>query len=174
MSRRPWIILTMLAILTVSAVAAVPPMVRFAKNVLVVYQPPYRAASLVAPVSACTIATYTGADSLLYSDRDYRTTRVVRELVGLNFCRPARHGNDIWVVDVAARTTMYAIWPEDVLPNPGSWQDLETSVALTDEGLHSYRLKALDVGTGPHIINQAHSDPAAPVFWDSMAVRIHD
>ena len=174
MNRRAWIGVVTLAILAAGASAAAPTVVSYLKNFLVVYQPPYRAANLVAPIPACIVTTYTGADAPLYADRDYHTVKDVKPLMGLSYCRPIRHGNDIWVVTVTSRTTLYAIWPEDVRPHPGLWRDAGMEIEVSDEGAHTYRLKALDVDPGLHVINQSFSDPTMPVFWDGKSVSDHD
>lgn len=174
MKRRVWIVLAALAILAAGTSITLPPVVSYLKSMVVVYRPLLRAASLIAPVSTCTIATYTGTKALLYADRDYHTVVDVGLLMGLNYCRPIRHGNDVWVIDVIAQTTMYAIWAENAVARPGLWRDVGISIELTDEGPRSYRLKALDVAPGRHIIDQSFSDPTMPVFWDGKSVRIHD
>lgn len=133
--------------------------------------------ALVGPVeqvTTCQLATYTGADTPLYSNRPYRTTETVPALANLRFCRGARHGTDIWTLEVLRATELLALaGAVHALPERG-WSAADVPVLVEAAGVPLDRLYRKRFEPGRYLIRQAFARTAIVVFWSPEDARITD
>lgn len=130
---------------------------------------------LVSPreeITACAKAVYEGPETLLYSNRPYHTEGTAAVARGLTFCRGARHGTNVWAIDVV-RPTLLVVFGNaaDGLDARGWTRDDEPlEVAAAGVPLNQIYTRSFPVGR--YVIRQGFT-PAAPiVLWDATAARL--
>jgi len=120
----------------------------------------------------CEPVEYAGPETPLYSDRVYHTQQRVAALAGQVFCRGARHGSALWLLDVRERTTVHAIASDAYGLEDVGWQPVAEPVSVAAAGISFDRLYALPLQPGRHLLHYGHVATAIPVFWDPEAARI--
>ncbi len=121
---------------------------------------------------SCDAATYTGPETQLYSDRPYHTREKIPVLEGLRFCRAGRHAREVWILDVARDTTLYAIGSAKFELDEAGWHALAAPVDVRATGISFDTVYAKRVGRGRYVIHYGHAATGLPVFWRPGDVRI--
>ena len=121
---------------------------------------------------SCNAATYAGPETQLYSDRPYHTRETIPVLEGLRFCRAGRHGREVWILDVARDTTLYAIGSAKFELHEAGWHALAGPVDVPAAGISFDTLYAKRVGRGRYVIHYGHAATGLPVFWRPGDARI--
>ena len=125
-----------------------------------------------ATITACETAIYRGAETPLYSNRPYHTTEPVRGVQGMGFCRGARHGTNVWILEVARTTTLAAFGNQAFGLKGRGWTLSDASVLVAAAGVPFDRVYTRRIEPGRFVIRQGFTRSAPIVFWDTKAARI--
>jgi hypothetical protein len=131
--------------------------------------------TLVSPyqkITSCSKAVYRGPETLLYADRPYRTAERVDAAVGLAFCRGARHGANVWIVEVSKATTFVAFGNEALGLDERGWAPSEEALSVATAGAPLDRIYTKRFAPGRYVIRQGFATSAPVVLWDDEAVRL--
>ena len=123
-------------------------------------------------VTACETAVYRGAETPLYSNRPYHTAEPVDAVKGLGFCRGARHGTNIWILEVTRPTALVAFGNRAFGLERRGWTLSDSPVLVVAAGVPLDRVYTRHVGPGRFVIRQGFTRSAAIVFWDTEAARL--
>lgn len=134
--------------------------------------PPGDPVRRVSGQGACRPVTYTGPETLLYTDRLYHTQQRVRTLGGQVFCRANRHGQALWLLEVSAATSLHALASQIYRLEESGWEALEEAVLVAAAGRSFDRLYARRVRPGRYLLHHGHTGSAIPIFWDPRAAHI--
>jgi hypothetical protein len=122
-------------------------------------------------LTACEVATYHGKDTALYSNRPYHTAGPVPRAEALAFCRGARHGTNVWLLDVARATTLVAFANSAFRLEERGWTPSDDALRVDAAGTPLDRLYTRAVEPGRYVIRQGFTRSAAIVLWDPTAAR---
>ena len=125
-----------------------------------------------ATITACETAIYRGAETPLYSNRPYHTTEPVHGVQGMGFCRGARHGTNVWILEVARTTTLAAFGNQAFGLEGRGWTLSDASVLVAAAGVPFDRVYTRRIEPGRFVIRQGFTRSAPIVFWDTKAARI--
>jgi len=131
--------------------------------------------ALVSPfseIATCAKAVYRGPETPLYSNRPYHTAQRVDAAVGLSFCRGARHGVDVWIVEVAKPTTLVAFGTPAFGLERRGWTASEAELLVAAAGVALDRVYTKHLAPGRYIIRQGFTRTAPVVLWDDAAVQL--
>jgi hypothetical protein len=131
--------------------------------------------TLVSPhqkITSCSKDVYRGPETLLYADRPYRTAERVDAAVGLAFCRGARHGTNLWTVEVSKATTFVAFGNEALRLDQRGWTPSEETLSVVTSGAPLDRIYTKRFAPGRYVIRQGFATTAPVVLWDDEAVRL--
>lgn len=129
---------------------------------------------LVAPageITSCERAVYRGPDTLLYSNRPYHTADLVETAAGLSFCRGARHGTNVWTVEVSRPTTFVVFASASFGLERRGWTASGDGVFVAAAGVPFDRVYTKRFAPGRYVIRQGFTPSAPIVLWDAAAVR---
>ena len=129
---------------------------------------------LVSPfdeITACEPGVYRGPQTPLYSNRPYHTAQLVAAARGLSFCRGARHGTNVWIVEIAHTTTLVAFGTGAFGLERRGWQASDDPVRVEAAGVVFDRVYTRRVEPGRYVIRQGFSRSAPIVLWDAEAVQ---
>lgn len=124
---------------------------------------------LVAPydaITACDAQVYRGPQTPLYSDRPYHTVEPVEVATGHAFCRGARHGTQVWLLDVERPTALLAFGAADNGLAERGWTRLAVPLRIEAAGVPFDSVYTRTVGAGRHVIRQGFTPSAPIVLWD--------
>ena len=125
---------------------------------------PFLRSGQVSKAHRCDRQEYLGAQTLLYADRSYHTEETLAELVGLHFCRAKRHGQALWILEVARPTHLLAIASDKHELEQGGWRPLDAAVRVDAKGLALDRLYTKPFEPGRHTIRYGRARTAHPIF----------
>jgi hypothetical protein len=131
--------------------------------------------TLVAPLEAiasCSKAVYRGPETPLYSNRPYHTAERVDAAVGLAFCRGARHGTSLWIVEVSQPTTLLAFGTEAFGLAERGWARSKATLLVFFNDTATTEIYTKRFTPGRYVIRQGFTPTAPVVFWDEEAVRL--
>ena len=131
--------------------------------------------ALVSPfaeIATCVKAVYRGPATQLYSNRPYHTAKRVDAAVGLSFCRGARHGADVWIVEVAKPTTFVAFGTPAFGLERRGWMPSEAELLVAAAGVALDRVYSKRFAPGRYVIRQAFARTAPVVLWDDATVQL--
>ena len=120
----------------------------------------------------CEQVLYLGPQTMLYSDRPYRTDGVVGALEGHRFCRSFRHGQGVWLFEVVRATTLLTLASEQHQLEAAGWKRVDVPVRVDAAGLRLDRLYEYRIGPGRYAIHYGHGQTANPVFWKSADAHV--
>ncbi|MBW2665692.1 MAG: hypothetical protein JRE13_05310 [Deltaproteobacteria bacterium] len=123
-------------------------------------------------ITACETAIYRGAETSLYSNRPYHTAEPVPAVQGMGFCRGARHGTNVWILEVTRTTTLTAFGTRAFGMERRGWTLGSASVLVAAAGVSFDRVYTRRIGPGRFVIRQGFTRSAPIVFWDTEAARI--
>jgi hypothetical protein len=121
---------------------------------------------------ACEAVDYAGPATPLYANRPYHTHERVVALEGHRFCRGARHGRGLRLLDVDRATTLYAIASEQHRLEQSGWTLLPETVRVEAAGLPLDRLYRKRIERGRYAVHYGRARTAHPVFWNPRDARI--
>lgn len=130
---------------------------------------------LVSPyekITFCAQAVYRGPETALYANRPYHTAERAETAVGLAFCRGARHGTNVWTVEVSKPTTLVAFGNEAFRLERRGWVPSEEPLLVAAPGVSLDRIYTKRFAPGRYVIRQGFAATAPLVFWDEAAVRL--
>jgi len=122
-------------------------------------------------ITACETAVYRGAETALYSNRPYHTAEPVHAVQGLGFCRGARHGTNVWILEVTRPTTLVVFGNQAFGLERRGWTPSDEPVLVVAAGVTLDRVYTRRIGAGRFVIRQGFTRSAAIVFWDPEAAR---
>jgi len=125
-----------------------------------------------AEITACERAVYRGPETRLYANRPYHTAAQVGAVVGHAFCRGARHGTGIWIIDVLRPTTLVAFGNAEFGLEARGWAVSDAEVYVGAAGVALDRVYTRRVEPGRYVIRQGFTPAAPVVFWDEADVRL--
>ena len=131
--------------------------------------------ALVSPyreITSCSKAVYRGPETVLYANRPYHTAERVEAAVGLGFCRRARHGTNVWIVEVSKPTTFVAFGNEALGLDRRGWAPSEEVLSVATSGAPLDRIYTKHFAPGRYVIRQGFAATAPVVLWDEQAVRL--
>jgi hypothetical protein len=123
-------------------------------------------------ITACETAIYRGADTPLYSNRPYHTAEPVRSAESLAFCRGARHGTNVWILEVTRPTTLVAFGNRAFGLERRGWTLDGAPVFVAAAGVPLDRVYTRRIEAGRFVIRQGFTRSAPIVFWNSEAAAI--
>jgi hypothetical protein len=129
---------------------------------------------LVSPfdeITACEPAVFRGPQTPLYSNRPYHTAQSVHAARGLSFCRGARHGTNVWIVDISRATTLVAFGTSAFGLERRGWQASPDPVRVEAAGVVFDRVYTRRIEPGRYVIRQGFTPSAPIVLWEPEAVR---
>lgn len=136
--------------------------------------PPRGRGLLVSPhseITMCDPAIYEGPGTELYSNRPYHTRDTATVARGLAFCRGARHGTNVWSIEVFRPTRLVVFgYRGDGLEERG-WTPSEDPLEVDAAGVSLDRIYSRSFAVGRYVIRQGFTPTAPIVLWDSSAVR---
>jgi len=122
-------------------------------------------------ITACEAAVYQGTDTPLYSNRPYHTAQPVRAAQGLGFCRGARHGTNVWILEVTRSTTLVAFGNAAFGLEGRGWTRSDEAVLVAAAGVPLDRIYTRRVEPGRYVIRQGFTRAAPIVLWDTAAAQ---
>lgn len=131
--------------------------------------------ALVSPyaeITSCEKAVYRGPETALYANRPYHTAERVDAALGRAFCRGARHGTKVWIVEISKPTTLVAFGSEAFGLERRGWVPIDETLSVAAAGLSLDRIYTKRFGPGRYVIRQGFASTAPLVFWDESAVRL--
>jgi hypothetical protein len=123
-------------------------------------------------ITSCSKAVYRGPETVLYADRPYHTAERVDAAVGLAFCRGARHGTNMWIVEVSKLTTFVAFGNEALGLEQRGWVPSEEALSVATSGVPLDRIYTKHFAPGRYVIRQGFATTAPVVLWDDGAGRL--
>ena len=123
-------------------------------------------------ITSCSKSVYRGPETILYADRPYHTAERVDAAVGLAFCRGARHGAKVWIVEVSKPTTFVAFGNEALGLDQRRWTPSEESLSVATSGAPLDKIYTRHFAPGRYVIRQGFATTAPVVLWDEVAVRL--
>jgi hypothetical protein len=115
---------------------------------------------------------YRGPETALYADRPYHTAERVDAAVGLAFCRGARHGANVWIVEVSQPTALVVFGSEAFGLERSGWAATPEPVFVAAAGLPFDRIYTKRFDPGRYVIRQGFAATAPIVLWDEAAVAL--
>jgi hypothetical protein len=128
--------------------------------------------SPLAEITACERATYRGPETALYSNRPYHTEAPVERAVGLAFCRAARHGTQVWILEVTRATTLVAFGNAAFDLDTRGWAPSDDVLQVDAAGTPLDRVYTRRVEPGRYAIRQGFTRSAPIVLWDPDAATV--
>ena len=131
--------------------------------------------ALVGPydeVASCSKVVYRGPKTVLYSNRPYHTSQRVEAAMGLAFCRGARHGTNVWTVEVSKPTTIVAFGTAAFGLEQRGWTPSQAALLVAAAGVPLDRIYTKRFPPGRYVIRQGFTRTAPLVFWNQEAVRL--
>jgi hypothetical protein len=125
-----------------------------------------------AETASCTRAVYRGPETALYSNRPYHTAERVEAAAGLGFCRGARHGTNVWIVEISRPTALVAFGSASFGLERRGWTPSDEALLVAAAGLPLDRIYTKRFAPGRYVIRQGFTNTAPLVFWDREAVRL--
>jgi hypothetical protein len=119
---------------------------------------------------------YTGMETGLWRDRDYRTVYDVPELVGLMFLRQERNSVMNYTLEVKEETVLFTLASSLDRSGTDGWEVLREELIVEDV----YPKRSFDlllkrmVGPGLYLISQKAGGPSKPIFYDGQLVDIRN
>jgi len=125
-----------------------------------------------ATITACETAIYRGSETTLYSNRPYHTEAAVATVQGLAFCRGARHGTNLWILEITRPTTLIAFGNQAFWMERRGWKPADAPLLVQAAGVPLDRIYTRRFEPGHFVIRQGFTRSAPVVFWDTEAARI--
>ena len=125
-----------------------------------------------AETTACVRAVYRGPETALYSDRPYHTAQRVEAAAGLGFCRGARHGTNVWIVEISRPTTLVAFGAASFGLERRGWSPRDEALLVAAAGVPLDRVYTKGYPPGRYVIRQGFTRTAPLIFWDQAAVHL--
>jgi hypothetical protein len=124
-------------------------------------------------ITACETTVYDGSETPLYSNRPYHTAAPVAAVQGLEFCRAARHGTNVWILEISRPTTLVAFGNRAFGLERRGWTLADAPVLVEAAGMPLDGIYTRRFETGRFVIRQGFTRSAPIVFWDPEVAQIN-